>query len=78
MTKQTVRWTQQAEVVATVDISLDKLAVWAAESAQVRALTDAEATAAHVSRVRLLLESNAHVRDTLVRLWAVSKATENG
>jgi hypothetical protein len=38
----------------------------------------AEATAADAGRVRLLLESNAHVRDALVRLWAVSKATENG
>lgn len=78
MTKQIVRWTQQAEVVVTVDISLDELAVWAAESAQVRALMRAEATAADAGRVRLLLESNAHVRDALVRLWAVSRATENG
>lgn len=78
MTRQTVRWTQRAEVAVTVDVDLEELAIWAARSAQVRALVGGEATVADVGRVRLLLESNGHVRDALIRLWVTSRADENG
>lgn len=78
MTRQTVSWTQQAEVVVTVDIDLNELVTWAARSAQVRTLLDCDAASAGVIQVQRLLESNAHVRDALIRLWVIGKATENG
>jgi hypothetical protein len=70
MTAHRVRWTQQAIVTATVDVSLDELAAWAAEAGLLRALVDGAPGSADEGGVRAMLEHNRHLRDELLRRWA--------
>lgn len=76
MTRRTVSWIQRAEVVAIVDVGVDELVEWAADNGQVRALIGADAGTADAGQVRRLLQTNDHIHNALIRLWALSRTHE--
>lgn len=67
-----VAWQQPAQVTATVTVDLDELTHWAVEVGGLRALTGTEPGPGDVAGVRRMLERNRHLRDELLRRWALA------
>lgn len=70
MTAHRVRWTQQAIVTATVDVTMAELATWAVDAGLVRGLVAGAPAPADEDGLRAMLEQNQHLRDELLRRWA--------
>lgn len=72
MSAYKVAWQQPAQITATVTVDLDQLAQWADEVAGMRTLSGADTGPADLAGVRSMLERNRHLRDELLRRWAIA------